>query len=291
MPLMSMTGFARVQVQLGAGSAIIEAKSVNGRALDIKLRLPSGFDRLDAPLRQLAQTRFRRGSISIGLTLQSAQGAAPAFNPAFLAELTALRTSLSAIMPLAPSTLEGLMALRGALGDAGEGRDETADDGMLLDAASGALDALAAMRRVEGAGIAAVIDSQLSQIAALAERAAADPSLTQDAIISRLSGQLALLGQAAPDLDRQRLHAEAALLATKADVREEIDRLRIHGASIRTLVASDEPQGRKLDFLAQELNREANTLCSKANAASLTAIGLDLKVVIDQFREQVQNVE
>jgi uncharacterized protein (TIGR00255 family) len=291
MPLMSMTGFARAQAQLGAGSAIIEAKSVNGRALDIKLRLPSGFDRLDQPLRQLVQARFKRGSVSLGIALQATQGGAPVFNPAFLAELAALRASLSSVMPLAPSTLEGLMALRGAMSDNAAGSDEAADDAAILAEARNALDSLVAMRRSEGAGIESVIRSQLERIHSLADLAAADPSLTQESIIARLASQLALLGQAVPDLDRQRLHAEAALLATKADIREEIDRLLIHVASIRALLASQEPQGRKLDFLAQELNREANTLCSKANAASLTAIGLDLKVVIDQFREQVQNVE
>jgi uncharacterized protein (TIGR00255 family) len=291
MALNSMTGFARAQAMVGGRLAVFEAKSVNSRNLDVRLRLPPALDRLETPIRQLAQARFKRGAISIGLTLQGAGSEPLAFSAAFLDEVVRLRAALAERMPLAPSTLEGLLSLKGAsTGNATE-PDEASVDAGLLAAAASALDALAAMRRAEGQGIREVIAGQLAAISTLADRAAADPSLTQDAIVARLKGQLALLGEAAPDLDRQRLHAEAALLATKADVREEIDRLRIHVRAIDALLASNEAQGRKLDFLAQELNREANTLCSKANAASLTMTGLDLKVVIDQFREQVQNVE
>jgi uncharacterized protein (TIGR00255 family) len=290
MALHSMTGYARRAVGQGA-EAVWELKSVNGRALDMRFRLPSGIDRLEPDLRQRVQSTFRRGSITATLTLgDAAPGALPALDRAALDAVLALRAELAVTHRLAPSTIEGLLTVRGVMTD---GRSDGAPvaDALLLAAFDEGLAQLKTMREAEGADIGAVVAQQIDTIASLAAQAAQDPSLTLEAITARLAAQIAAISRATPELDAQRLHAEAALLATKADIREEIDRINIHVASIRTLMLGGESAGRKLDFLAQELNREANTLCSKANAASLTAIGLDLKVTIDQFREQIQNLE
>ena len=291
MALQSMTGFARAE-QTGAGqTAVWEIRSVNGRGFDLRLRLPSGLDRLEPALRTRAQSRFRRGTLNATLTLtRAAERTLLAVDEAALAGLAALRARLAETMPLAPSTLEGLLAIRGLLRSEAEDAPQEADDAEIVATFDAALDQLAAARETEARGIATVVAGQLDRIALLATDAAADPSLTVDAIAERLGNQIAVL-QRASDLDPGRLHAEAALLATRADIREEVDRLAIHVETARNLMASGDAVGRKLDFLAQEFNREANTLCSKANAASLTAIGLDLKVVIDQFREQIQNLE
>jgi uncharacterized protein (TIGR00255 family) len=286
MPIQSMTGYARVS---GSDGAVVEAKSVNGRGLDVRMRVPPGLDALEQPVRALALGRFKRGSLSITLTLPQADSGAVAINHDYLDAVLALRETVSTRIPLAPSTIEGLLALRGMTGDSTGSQSH--DVGELSGLCAAALDALSIMRASEGAAIAEVIRRQVNEIATLAARAAADPNLTQEAIAARLAAQLQLVMASGIEMDAQRLAAEAALLATRCDIREEVDRLAMHCASIMGLLDSGDGVGRKLDFLAQELNREANTLCSKSNAASLTAIGLDLKVLIDQFREQAQNVE
>ncbi|NJR13057.1 MAG: YicC family protein [Phyllobacteriaceae bacterium] len=292
MALQSMTGFARTEFALGDGRAVWELKSVNGRALEMRFRLPSGLDRLEPDLRKALQTKFKRGSIFASLTISTRQAnGAINLNVAVLKDVLRLRAELSAHIPLAPSTIEGLLAIRGMTGEAVSSEPSADDDALLIAGFDNALAELAIARAREGATLAAVITGQMAEVERLAGMAAADPSLTVEALMRRLQGQLALLTHAGTELDPQRLHGEAALLATKLDIAEEIARLRIHAAEVRGLVACAEAAGRKLDFLAQELNREANTLCSKANAASLTAIGLDLKVLIDQFREQTQNLE
>jgi len=295
MTIQSMTGFARASLMNEIASVTWELRSVNGRGLEAKLRLPAGFERLEQPAKQRIAKRFARGNIQASLSIS--RGAAlrqPVIDEELLSELARLSRRLVEDYGAAPARADGLLALRGVMdlpetgldGEAGERLDELA-----LSALDQALDELLAARRDEGASLRAVLLDQLSAIDALTLSAEADPSREPASIRQRLHEQVQLLLEAAPALDEARLHQEAAFLATKADIREEIDRLKTHVAAARALIEAGGPMGRKLDFLAQEFNRESNTLCSKSNASSLTAIGLELKVVVDQFREQVQNLE
>ena len=295
MGLQSMTGFGRAAAD-HAGSAIAwEVKSVNGKTLEARLRLPSGFERLEQPVRQAIQKRFARGNVQAALTLsRTAPSAPPVVNKRLLAELAGLARRLQQEFGAAAPSADGLLALRGVLETPDGEEDEAARaalDAAILAAFDKALDALAAARRDEGAALGALLSGHVAAIEALTLRAEADPAREPAAIRARLAEQGGLLLDAAQPLDEARLAMEAAFLATRADIREEIDRLKTHVASARALLAAGGPVGRKLDFLSQEFNRESNTLCSKSNAASVTAIGLELKAVVDQFREQVQNLE
>lgn len=295
MGLQSMTGFGRAAADHEGVAIAWELKSVNGKALEARLRLPPGLERLEQPVRQRIQKRFSRGNVQAGLTLSRAGPcAAPVVNEAFLQEMAALARRLQQEFGAAPATADGLLALRGVLEtpDAAEDEDARARlDAAILDALDTALAALETARRDEGRALGQLLAGHLDAIEALTLRAEADPSREPAAIRARLAGQVALLLDAAQPLDETRLHMEAAFLATRADIREEIDRLKTHIASGRALLAAGGPAGRKLDFLSQEFNRESNTLCSKSNAAAVTAIGLELKAVVDQFREQLQNLE
>jgi len=295
MSLQSMTGFARAAGGVEGTTLAWEVRSVNGKGLDVRLRLPPGFDRLEIPTRQAVQKRFSRGNIQASLAVQrSGSAVQPVVNEAFLKDVAALASRLQEQFGCAPATADGLLALRGVL-DLPEVADkpETIErlDAAALALLAQALDGLAVSREREGVSLREVLSGHLDAIEALTLRAEADGSREPSAIRERIAQQVRLLLDAAPELDEQRLHVEAAFLATKADIREEIDRLKTHVASGRELLASGAAAGRKLDFLAQEFNRESNTLCSKSNAASVTAIGLELKAVVDQFREQVQNLE
>ncbi|PSJ61023.1 YicC/YloC family endoribonuclease [Kumtagia ephedrae] len=296
MNLQSMTGFARSTGDLDGTSIAWELKSVNGKAVEIRLRLPSGSDRLEPAVRQAVQRRFARGNFQATLTIgaSGAAAAVPVVNEAFLRDLAGLAVRLTEQFGVAPASADGLLALRGVL-ELPEAA-ETEESRAALDAATlavldRALDDLAEARKAEGKAIGEVLSGHIAAIEALTERAEADPSREPAVIRARIAEQVALLMDAAAGLDESRLHMEAAFLATKADIREEIDRLKTHVASGRALLAAGGPVGRKLDFLAQEFNRESNTLCSKSNAGTITAIGLELKAVVDQFREQLQNLE
>jgi uncharacterized protein (TIGR00255 family) len=295
MGLQSMTGFGRAAADHSGSAIAWEVKSVNGKTLEARLRLPSGFERLEQPVRQAIQKRFARGNVQAVLTLsRAAPSAQPVVNQRLLAELAAMARRLQDEFGAAPATADGLLSLRGVLETPDGEEDEAARAGLdaaILAAFDSALDALAAARRDEGAALGSLLDDHIAAIEALTLRAEADPSREPAAIRARLAAQVALLLDAAQPLDEARLAMEAAFLATRADIREEIDRLKTHVASARALLAAGGPVGRKLDFLSQEFNRESNTLCSKSNAASVTAIGLELKAVVDQFREQVQNLE
>lgn len=290
-----MTGFARAAAQAGDATIAWEIRSVNGKSAEVRFRLPPGFERIEVAARQKLRDRFARGSFQATLTAtRPAFQAQPVVNEPFLRDLAQLARRLEEQFGCAPASADGLLALRGVLDvpEAAESEEERAAmDATVLATLEAAIDALEVARRQEGAALATVLAALLDRIEALTEQAEADPSRQPQAIRQRLADQLALLREASAGLDESRLAMEAALLATKADIREEIDRLRTHVASARRLLASTEPVGRKLDFLAQEFNRESNTLCSKSNAASVTAIGLELKAVVDQLREQVQNLE
>jgi uncharacterized protein (TIGR00255 family) len=295
MSVSSMTGFASVD---GAGETERwhwEIRSVNGRGLDLRMRLPAGFERLEPVVRERTKARIDRGSLSVSLSVQRlASAAGVRVNEAVLTALLAACDTMTASARVAPPRADGLLALRGVL----ESDDDLADEQTRLDLDSRliagldeALDELVRMRRAEGAQLAAILESRLARIADLVTEAEQVPSLRPEAIAARLAQQVAQLVEAAPALDPGRLHQEAVLLATKADIREELDRLAAHIAAARDLIATGGPIGRKLEFLTQEFNREANTLCSKSNDVALTRIGLELKSVVDQLREQVQNVE
>jgi uncharacterized protein (TIGR00255 family) len=255
------------------------------------------MERVEPAVRQLVQKRFARGSFQATLTVSRAAGLAPppVVNEAFLKDVAGLAKRLQEQFGVAPASADGLLALRGVLEPAEAGEDDEAArqglDAALIAALHRALDGLETARQSEGAAIGQLLSGQVDQIDVLTSRAESDPSREPAAIRMRLAEQVALLLDANAGLDETRLHMEAAFLATKADIREEIDRLRTHVASARTMLSAGGPIGRKLDFLAQEFNRESNTLCSKSNAGTVTAIGLELKAVVDQFREQVQNLE
>ncbi|MBX3568174.1 MAG: YicC family protein [Rhizobiaceae bacterium] len=296
MNLQSMTGFARASGEAAAASVAWEIKSVNGKTLDARFRLPPGFERIEPIARQAIQKRFVRGNVQAALTVTRAGGTGiqPIVNERFLRDLAGLAKRLEEQFGAAPASADGLLGLRGVLEipEAAETEETRAElDATILSTLDKAIDGLAEARGVEGAALGQLLLGHVGAIEELTARAEADPSRQPPSIRARLAEQVALLMESASGLDEARLHAEAAFLATKADIREEIDRLRTHIASARALLGSGGPVGRKLDFLAQEFNRESNTLCSKSNAGSVTAIGLELKAVVDQFREQVQNLE
>jgi len=295
MTLQSMTGFARVEGTSGRTRWAWELRSVNGKGLDLRLRLPPGFEALEADVRRLAGEAFSRGNIQAGLAASISEAEVePVVNQRALAAVLALRDQLAGMIDPAPVKLDTLLSVRGVIDFREAEESEAERAARYADIRAGFTEAvrrLGDMRRKEGSALADVLLGQVARIEALTAIVDADPSRSVSAIAERLSGQVAALLQGASALDRDRLHQEAALLATKADLREEIDRLTAHVAAARELIAAGGPIGRKLDFLAQEFNRESNTICSKSNAAQVTAAGIELKVVIDQFREQVQNLE
>lgn len=296
MSLQSMTGFARANAEHDGTAIAWEVKSVNGKSAEVRMRLPPGFDRLELPARQAIQKRFARGNFQANLTLTRPSGATAqlSVNEVFLRDIALLARRLQDDFGVAPPSVDGLLALRGVLElpEAVETPElRAALDATIQKTLEAALLLLEQARCEEGEALRGLLSGQLDRIEELTLRAEADPSREVSSIRARLADQVALLLSSAGGLDEARLHQEAALLATKADIREEIDRLKTHVASGRSLLASGGAIGRKLDFLAQEFNRESNTLCSKSNAASITAIGLELKAVVDQFREQVQNLE
>jgi uncharacterized protein (TIGR00255 family) len=295
MALSSMTGFARGHGVSGPYAWTWEIKSVNGKGLDVRLRTPAGWDAIELPVRARAAEALSRGSVQANLTVERS-GAAPSVRvnaPVLDAILSAVRDFGDKIKTSPPS-LDGLLALKGVIeitdAEENEGERRSAETAVIAGFAE-ALTSLAEMRRSEGAALARILTARLDEIAALVERAEQAPGRRPDAIRARLAEQVAALLAQSERFDPDRLHQEAIMIATKADVREELDRLHAHLAQARRLVEDGGPIGRRLDFLAQELNREANTLCAKANDVELTNIGLELKAAVEQFREQVQNVE
>lgn len=296
MALQSMTGFARLDGRTGRHQWAWELRSVNGKGLDLRLRLPQGFERIETEIRRIASAHFARGNIQAALNIQAAEVKVEAVvnQPALQAVLD-LKKDLEDKIDPAPLRFDTLLGIRGIV-DFRDVADDPAElealDRDILAGLEKAAAAMAAMREAEGAALTAVLLAQIAAIEKLANLVEADPSRSPEQIRARLETQIAaLLDGTSGTLDRDRLHAEVAILATKADVREEIDRLKSHIAAARDLLAKGGPVGRKLDFLAQEFNRESNTICSKSNSAAVTAAGIELKVVIDQFREQVQNLE
>lgn len=291
MALASMTGYARAAGDHAGRSFVWEARSVNGKGLDARLRLPPGWEVLDQPVREAIAARFKRGNISLGLQLEKRAGpAALQVNEDLLDALCDLCRARGA-----EPDISQLLQVRGVLQDMGEDMPDPHAEPELraavLEAVTDALDQLAEMRQAEGQRIAVMLHDRLGEIETLTEEAVGTAALRPDAVRTRMEEQLAALLQARAPVADDRLAAELAMLAVKADVREEVDRLGAHIEAARALIEEGGPVGRKLDFLSQEFNREANTLCSKSGDVALTRIGLALKAAVDQFREQVQNVE
>ncbi|MBD9493457.1 MULTISPECIES: YicC/YloC family endoribonuclease [unclassified Ensifer] len=295
MPLQSMTGFARREGSSGRRRWAWELRSVNGKGLDLRLRLPQGLERFEPEVRKLAAEYFSRGNLQIGLSVSGGEAAVEAVvNQAALTAVLNLRGQLGDLVDPAPLRFDTLLSIRGIVDfrEPEESEEERAAlDAGILAGLVGALADLRAMREDEGAALCQILLGQVETIERLTATVESDPSRSAAAIADRLAQQVALVMDNGSSLDRDRLHAEVALLATKADLREEIDRLGSHIVAARELLSKGGPVGRKLDFLAQEFNRESNTICSKSNAAAVSAAGIELKVVIDQFREQVQNLE
>ncbi len=291
----SMTGFARVEGEAAGLAWAWELKSVNGKSLDLRFRLPPGFDALELPLRALMSERLKRGSVSATLAVARAAGAGGLHvNRAALAQVLALARELSQEVEAAPPTIDGLLGLRGILDTGEEELDAAARErreAALVAGCRTALDELGAMRRAEGARLSQVLAERLGEVGALVAAAEASAAAQPEAIRARLKSLVDALTDVVPQIPGERLAQEAALLVAKADVREELDRLGAHIAAARELIAEGGAIGRRLDFLCQEFNREANTLCSKAADVELTRIGLALKAAIEQLREQVQNIE
>ncbi len=295
----SMTGYARAQGADDRRRWVWEARSVNGRNLEIRCRVPQGFDRLENPSRTAVGGRLKRGNVSLTLTLTSERQSSPLrINRPLLAELASLVEEVRKSTGAAAPAADGLLRVRGVIEEE-EDEGQTEEQLAILDKALSAtldevLKALVAARAAEGKALAKVIDGHVGEIEGLCKRAAERALAQIGTVRSRFESQLAELMGRVPQLSEERFAQEVALLVGKADVREELDRLAAHIAQARTLLAearADNPVGRKFDFLCQEFNREANTLCSKSADIELTRIGIDLKGAVERMREQVQNVE
>jgi uncharacterized protein (TIGR00255 family) len=290
-----MTGFAEAQGARDGARWRWEVKSVNGRGLDLRLRMPPGFDGIEPAVRVLAAERFKRGSIQVSLTLEGPENARGLrIDAVALASAVRIAKEVANETGLPPARIDGLLALKGVIvQDEGVLEDPTERakrDAAILETLASAFDALARARQTEGAKLASVLGTQMNEIERLTAEAGMLAATQPAALRDKLAAQLKEILESTA-VQEDRLAQEVALLALRADVREELDRLSAHVEEARTLMASGEAVGRKLDFLAQEFNREANTLCSKSSDVALTRVGLALKAMIDQFREQAQNVE
>jgi uncharacterized protein (TIGR00255 family) len=296
MSISGMTGFARAEGAFAAMRWIWELKSVNGRGLDVKLRLPPGFDALEQPARAAASQRFKRGSLqcSLSLTRDAAEAAPVRVDLALAEKLIAAGEPFVAAKRVRQPSWDGILALRGVVvsEDAAEmsETDRAALEGALLSDFQKALDLLAEARAAEGRMLAVTFADLATRLDTLVTHARSSAAAAPAAALERIRQRLETL---TPEfkIDPTRLAQEAAIAATRADVQEELERLAAHAVELRTLLTKPEPAGRRLDFLSQELTREANTLCSKSADLELTRIGLDMKTVVDQIKEQAANVE
>jgi uncharacterized protein (TIGR00255 family) len=295
MTLKSMTGFGRSAGVHGETSWHWEARSVNGRSLELRFRIPNGLEGLEVKARGLSQERLARGNVTLNLSLRRETGdLLIRLNETAFTQARAVAERAHALTQMPPPSLDTLLAMRGVVevveAEAGEDAQAKLEQALLAGLAD-ALAELVAARNAEGARLSGVIANQLRQIEALVDRATEAAARQPEAIAERLAEQVRRLVETGAGLEPERLHQEALLLAAKADIQEELDRLRAHVAAANDLLRQPEPAGRRFEFLAQEFNREANTLCSKASDIEISRAGLELKTVIDQLREQVQNIE
>jgi uncharacterized protein (TIGR00255 family) len=295
MTLSSMTGFARAEGAEGGASWAWEIKTVNSRSLDMRFRLPPGLDRLEPPARTALMAKLKRGNVSANLSLRRTEREPKLkLNRAALDDTLAIVNQLRRELNAPPPQVEELLRIKGVISEIEEEEDEGARerlDRALLIGFERALDALETSRAAEGTKLAAIVTQLTEEIAVLAKAAASAAAGRPEAIAKRMREQIAELMGSVPGPSEERLAQEIALIVARGDVREELDRLGAHVAAARELVTQGSAVGRRLDFLCQELNREANTLCSKASDLELTRIGLDLKAAIERLREQVQNIE
>lgn len=294
MTISGMTGFARAEGEHAGQRWIWELKSVNGRGLDLKLRMPPGFDGLEPHIRSAAAAKFKRGSLQASLNLARDAEAAPPVKVDLELVERLVKASEQFKGRVAKPRWDGLLTVRGVV-QSGEGVEQSEEERAAMEAAllagfGAALDTLAQARQAEGRTLAGIFTESADRMDALIAAARASAATAPAAALERIRQRLDSLG---PDLklDPQRVAQEAALIAARADVQEELERLTAHAAELRSLITKPEPAGRRLDFLSQELTREANTLCSKSSDLELTRIGLDLKTVVDQIKEQAANVE
>jgi len=296
LPLISMTGFADARGVHGNLRWRWETKSVNGRGLDLRFRAPLGYEGLESGARTLATERFKRGSFQIVLTAATDDaGRGFRVDPVALAEAVRLAKRVADETGLKPARIDGLLALKGVVVQeenvALDDEARMARDAAMLESLAGAYDHLGRARANEGTKLEAVMLKQIGEIERLTREARALAAQQPFILRERMMAQLKELISPGTNVPEERVAQEIAMLASRADLSEELDRLTAHCQEARALIAAREPTGRKLDFLSQEFNREANTLCAKSSDIQLTHVGLALKAVIDQFREQVQNVE
>ncbi len=295
MALSSMTGFARGHGESGGYAWAWEIKSVNAKGLDLRLRLPPGWDAVEPPVRSKTGEALARGTVYATLNVER-----PGKTPLVRLNEDVLNAVLGTVKSLASRVdadrprLDGILAIKGVIEvvDAEEGEDERrAVEAAVISGFGAVLTNLIENRRREGDALGRILSGRLDEIAVLIDRAEAAAARRPDAVKQRIADQVAALLEASDRFDPDRLHQEAVLIAAKADVREELDRLAAHVEQAQMTVMKGGAVGRRLDFLSQEFNRESNTLCAKANDLELTNIGLELKGVVEQFREQVQNLE
>jgi uncharacterized protein (TIGR00255 family) len=295
MALSSMTGFARSHGASGPYTFEWELKSVNAKGLDLRLRLPQGWDELEAFAKKRAGEILSRGTVYANLNVKRTGAASTVrVNEEVLASIVKVAGALAGKLDAVAPSIDGLLAIKGVIEIVEPESDET-EDKVARDAAAAAFDQalhdLVDMRRREGVSLGQILSQRIDEIEGLASKAEAAPGRRPDAIKARLAEQVAALLESSDRFDPDRLNQEALLIATKADIREELDRIASHVSQAREMIARGGPVGRRLDFLAQEFHREVNTCCSKSNDIELTNTGLELKSVVEQFREQVQNLE
>jgi uncharacterized protein (TIGR00255 family) len=295
MVLSSMTGFARSHGGSGPYTFEWELKSVNAKGFDLRLRLPPGWDELEAFAKKRAGELLSRGTVYANLNLKRSNAvSAVRINEDVLASIVKVAGTLAQKIDAVAPSIHGLLGIKGVI-EVVEPESDEAEDKAAMDAAARAfetaLDHLVEMRRREGAALGQILQQRMDEIERLAKKAEAAPGRKPEAIRVRLAEQIAALLQTSDRFDPDRLNQEAILIATKADIREELDRIASHIAQAREMINKGGPVGRRLDFLAQEFNREVNTCCSKSNDIELTNTGLEMKNVVEQFREQVQNLE
>ena len=295
MALSSMTGFARSHGASGPYAFEWELKSVNAKGFDLRMRLPPGWDDLEALTKKRASQVLSRGTVYANLNVKRTTAASTIrVNEEVLASIVKVAGTLAGKLDAVAPSIDGLLGIKGVI-EVVEPESSEAEDMDAKEAATAAFEQaltdLVEMRRREGLSLGQILSQRMDEIEQLAKKAEAAPARKPEAIKARLAEQIAVLLESSDRFDPDRLNQEALLMATRADIREELDRIASHIAQAREMIARGGPVGRRLDFLAQEFNREVNTCCSKSNDVELTNIGLEMKNVVEQFREQVQNLE
>jgi uncharacterized protein (TIGR00255 family) len=295
MPLSSMTGFARSHGASGPYTFEWELKSVNAKGFDLRMRLPSGWDELEAFAKKRAGEVLSRGTVYANLNVKRANAVSTIrINEEVLNSIVRVAGVLAGKIDAVAPSIDGLLGIKGVIEVVEPESDEAEDKAAQAAAAAAFEQALAdlmAMRQREGVTLGQILSQRMEEIERLAKKAEAAPGRKPEAIKARLAEQVAALLESSDRFDADRLNQEAILIAAKADIREELDRIASHISQTREMIGKGGPVGRRLDFLAQEFNREVNTCCSKSNDLELTNTGLEMKNVVEQFREQVQNLE